>query len=109
MSLRTLYSEHAFYIQVSMAEGFPNALSEAMCCGCVPIGSAVYSIPEIIGTNGMILHSRNSEDFKVLLNQAKNIDTDVVGKAASDSIKARFPIARRRKELTELVKKLALD
>ncbi|MFM8433393.1 MAG: glycosyltransferase family 4 protein, partial [Bacteroidota bacterium] len=54
-TLRKLYCQHAFYVQVSMAEGFPNALSEAMLCGCVPIGSSVFSIPEIIGENGFLL------------------------------------------------------
>ncbi|MEN9699748.1 MAG: hypothetical protein RLZZ301_946 [Bacteroidota bacterium] len=50
---------HRYYFQLSVMEGFPNALGEAMACGCVPIGSAVSGIPELIGDTGVILHEKN--------------------------------------------------
>ena len=45
------FLKHQFYLQLSMAEGFPNALCEAMLSGCIPIGSSVFSIPEIAGVD----------------------------------------------------------
>jgi glycosyltransferase involved in cell wall biosynthesis len=54
-SLVQLYNTHEYYLQLSSSEGFPNALGEAMACGCVPIGSAVGAIPEIIGDTGLLL------------------------------------------------------
>jgi glycosyltransferase involved in cell wall biosynthesis len=54
-ALVQLYNTHEFYLQLSSSEGFPNALGEAMACGCVPIGSAVGAIPEIIGDTGLLL------------------------------------------------------
>jgi len=54
-TLVQLYNTHEFYLQLSSSEGFPNALGEAMACGCVPIGSAVGAIPEIIGDTGLLL------------------------------------------------------
>lgn len=56
--LLDLYNSHQFYLQLSTSEGFPNALGEAMACGCVPIGSAVGAIPEIIGETGIILERK---------------------------------------------------
>jgi len=50
-----LYNTHEFYLQLSSSEGFPNALGEAMASGCVPIGSSVGAIPEIIGDSGLLL------------------------------------------------------
>jgi glycosyltransferase involved in cell wall biosynthesis len=50
-----LYNTHEYYLQLSSSEGFPNALGEAMASGCVPIGSSVGAIPEIIGDSGLLL------------------------------------------------------
>jgi glycosyltransferase involved in cell wall biosynthesis len=58
-SLVQLYNTHEYYLQLSSSEGFPNALGEAMACGCVPIGSAVGAIPEIIGDTGLLLKRKS--------------------------------------------------
>ena len=42
------YSRHQYYLQLSIAEGFPSAICEAMLCECIPIGSDVAAIPDII-------------------------------------------------------------
>ena len=62
-SLRKLYNQHQFYLQLSTSEGFPNALGEAMACGCIPIGSAVGAIPEIIGQPDLILKTKSAHVF----------------------------------------------
>lgn len=61
--LLDLYNSHQFYLQLSTSEGFPNALGEAMACGCVPIGSAVGAIPEIIGDSGIVLPKKELEEL----------------------------------------------
>ena len=50
---------HRYYLQLSVMEGFPNALGEAMACGCVPIGSNVSGIPELIGDTGIVITKKN--------------------------------------------------
>jgi glycosyltransferase involved in cell wall biosynthesis len=57
--LPEIFSSHQFFFQLSMAEGFPNSLCEAMLCECIPIGSDVFSIPEIIGSTGYLLKKRD--------------------------------------------------
>lgn len=76
--LLKLYNSHEIYLQLSTSEGFPNALGEAMACGCIPVGSAVGAIPEIIGTDHLILKTKNYAHLEsiiltVLSDQQKNI------------------------------------
>lgn len=81
-----LFSEHEFYFQLSIMEGFPNALAEAMLCGCIPIGSNVSGIPFIIKDTGYILMARE-------LNKLN----EIVDRALSDSKREELPaLARKR-------------
>jgi glycosyltransferase involved in cell wall biosynthesis len=66
-TLVQLYNTHEFYLQLSSSEGFPNALGEAMACGCVPIGSAVGAIPEIIGDTGLLLKRKALGALQLLI------------------------------------------
>ena len=68
-SLVQLYNRHEYYLQLSSSEGFPNALGEAMACGCVPIGSAVGAIPEIIGDTGLLLKRKELETLQQLIQE----------------------------------------
>ncbi|WP_332911264.1 glycosyltransferase [Algoriphagus boritolerans] len=61
------YNTHQFYLQLSTSEGFPNALGEAMACGCVPIGSAVGAIPEIIDKTGFLLFRKEINELEALI------------------------------------------
>ena len=105
-NLKMLFSNHCYYLQLSMAEGFPNALCEAMLCGCTPIGSSVFSIPEIIGENGYLLHHRDNNELKLLLQKALDGYSISRGENAAKSIQERFSIQRRKDELTALCRQL---
>lgn len=61
--LRELFGSHSIYAQPSVMEGFPNALCEAMLCGCIPVVSDVTSMPEIIGKVGKVIHKRSSSEL----------------------------------------------
>lgn len=103
--LPKLFSSYSFYIQLSMAEGFPNALCEAMLCGCTPIVSNVFSMPEIVQDTGFILNHRNLTEFNHLLEQAcKNgpNDPDVVRRKITE----RYGINERKKALVSLLHSL---
>lgn len=57
------------YINSSRSESFPNALLEAMACGCTVIGSHVGGIPELIthGENGLTFPVNDHEGLTAAL------------------------------------------
>ncbi|MBP6334789.1 MAG: glycosyltransferase family 4 protein [Bacteroidia bacterium] len=104
--LITLYSSHTFYFQLSIAEGFPNSLCESMLCECVPIGSSVFSIPEIIGDTGFILLKRDIALLEDIVKRALESDAPTLGKAARNRISQNYPLTSRKKEILELCNRL---
>jgi len=103
--LPALFNRHSFYLQLSMAEGFPNALCEAMLCGCTPIVSGVFSMPEIVGADGYVLEKRDTELLRRLIEKALR-----QGPASPEAnhrlIAERYPAGRRERELRELIMSL---
>ncbi len=53
--LTQYYGKASFYAQLSRSEGLPNALCEAMLCGCIPIGTNVGDIQITIGNTGLTI------------------------------------------------------
>ena len=102
--LLRIYNQHKYYLQLSMFEGFPNALCEAMLCGCIPIGSDVAGIPDIIGENGYILRKKNSTDLEKIIKGLK--DNSLTDIDVRNQIRDNYPIERRTKELNDLIVKL---
>lgn len=97
--LLKLYNSHQFYLQLSTSEGFPNALGEAMASGCVPIGSAVGAIPEIIGDSGIILTKKDLTLLESQIIELINQDLADFSKKASQRILTLFNFEERKKAL----------
>jgi len=53
--LTQYYERASFYAQLSRSEGLPNALCEAMLCGCIPVGTNVGDIQITIGNTGLTI------------------------------------------------------
>jgi len=104
--LPAIFSMCEFYMQLSMMEGFPNTICEAMLCECVPIGSDVGAIPDIIGNTGFILKYKNIDKLKEIMEAALKSNREELGKQARQRIINKFPIENRRKELLKLAKEL---
>ena len=101
--LPQLLSNYEFYLQLSMSEGFPNALSEAMLCGCIPIGSAVTSIPEIISNTGFILAKKDPQLLKQLIEKALLCDKEKLSVATRKRILENYSLHKREVALLEVI------
>ena len=100
--LYKLFNEHEYYMQLSMAEGFPNALCEAMLCGCTPIVTNVFSMPEITGKTGYILKHRSAEDLTTLLREVRVVES----KTIRMTIENNYSMKTREEKLISVLKSL---
>lgn len=57
--LKIHYYSSSVFCLLSLTEGMPNVLCEAMLCHCIPVGSAVNAIPEIIGDSGFLIEKQD--------------------------------------------------
>lgn len=96
-------STQQFYLQLSLAEGFPNALCEAMLCECVPIGSNVFSIPEIIGDSGFVLTEHDEALLFALVQAALMSDAKVLGTRARKRITDHYLLQQRADKLLAVI------
>lgn len=86
------YGEACFYLQLSVSEGFGNALCEAMLCGCIPVVSEVGAMPEIVGDAGVVVPKRDVDMLETYLRKALALDR------ARHAVRARERIVRERPE-----------
>ena len=100
------YNRHTFYLQLSMTEGFPNALAEAMLCGCIPITSTVGAMPDMVGDAGYLLAKREVIQLIALLNTSLSQPTEPLRKMARNQIASRFTLEARQTALFKLMEGL---
>ena len=100
--LRDLYRRTAFYAQLSLSEGMPNALCEAMLCGCIPLVSQVASMPSIIAEHGKVLHKRDAELGSQACRELLSLspaELELRSQGSRERILNAFPMDRRTKAL----------
>lgn len=86
------------YCQLSRYEGLPNALCEAMLCGCIPVGTRKCGIPRAIGNTGFYVPYGDVEATVEGIKRALNSNLKR-RKDARERIKEMFPSQRREREL----------
>ena len=102
--LRDEYRKATFHFQLSMFEGFGLALCEAMLCGCVPIGSSVNMIPEIIGDTGFIVDKRDREILATVVQAAtQKSNIEELGPRARQRIVREFSLEARENKLNAII------
>ncbi len=92
------YSRAKVFCQLSLSEGLPNTLCEAMLCECVPVGSNVNGIPKAIGDTGIVLAKPDPEAAAQAIKDALN-SSEEQGRMARSRIMEIFSEAKREKEL----------
>lgn len=61
------YQKASIYLQLSIREGLPNSVCEAMLCGCIPVGTNSGGIPIAIGDAGFISKNRDPKEISELI------------------------------------------
>ena len=106
----TWFQRMDIFVTPSRSESFPNALLEAMACGCAPVGSKVGGIPELIehGRNGFVFESGSVEDLSAQLEQLVASDAlrKEFGAAAAETARARFSMEVHVKTTQDLYREL---
>ena len=88
------------FVQVSITEGMPNTLSEAMLLECIPVGSNINGIPDAIGDTGVVVKQRKVEELEKGILEALKMDS---GKAARQRVMDMFTIGLREEKMLKLV------
>lgn len=104
--LPALYASHEFYFQLSLAEGHPNALCEAMMSGCIPIGSSVASIPEVIADTGFVLPVKDAHLLAEIIDKALQSDKTALAAQARSRIMETYPLSLRKEKFKNLINDL---
>lgn len=91
------------YCQLSMREGHPNAICEAMLCGCVPVGSNVQGVRTVIGDSGFLVEYGDVKETVDAIKKALETDS---GEDARNRIKELFSVDLREKRLVDIINKV---
>jgi glycosyltransferase involved in cell wall biosynthesis len=94
------YQGAKVYAQFSLREGLPNAVCEAMLCGCVPVGTPVQGITTAMGPLG---HYAPLGDPGAGAEAIARALESPDGLAARERIATLFPLVRREDGLLALV------
>ncbi len=100
--LENIYHQSSVYTQLSRAEGLPNVLCEAMMCGCVPVGSAVFGIPHGIGDTGFIIQEPDPKTIASAIKQAHTKAPSLRDKVR-ERIVSNFSLEERTLKLKKII------
>jgi glycosyltransferase involved in cell wall biosynthesis len=100
--LRAYYSRAGVYAQLSISEGMPSVICEAMLCECIPVGTAVGGIPRIIGDAGYCIPDRDPSRAAMVIREAIRAPRNL-GENARQRIMTCFSEEKRYRALVEIV------
>lgn len=92
------------YAQLSLTEGCPWAISEAMLCECVPVATRGGGTPEIVGDTEYYVPYSDAEATAEAIKGA--IKNEEKGKLARDRVKTSISLDLRERGLVEGIKQV---
>jgi glycosyltransferase involved in cell wall biosynthesis len=95
-------SKHKVYALLSMSEGLPSSLCEAMLCGCVPVGSNVGGIKNVIGDCGFLINHKDIDEAVDAIRKALATDSNFA-KCGRQRISEILPIDLREREILKVL------
>jgi len=102
--LRALYRKSRIYCQPSRFEGLPNAVCEAMLCGCVPVCTDVGGMRTPVAGHGSLVPPGDPGALAAALSEAMRLPAPVGGR---EFIASRFTQDGRELGLRNLLGELA--
>jgi len=99
--LISYYQKAKVYCQLSMREGLPNALCEAMLCECAPVGTECCGIASAIGDCGFYVPYGQADATAKAIRKA--LSSQDVGKRARKRIMDLFALSRRERGLEQIL------
>lgn len=102
IDIREYCSRAKVYAQFSITEGMPNAVSEAMLCECVLVGTDVGAMKTLAGDIGYIIADQNLEAAKACIEDAfKNYEAK--GKPSREHIANNFTFVQRMDRIMNIM------
>ncbi len=100
--LRALFRESSLVLQLSRREVFPNAVCEAMLCGCPAVVSPLPVMRETVADTGFVAESMDLGTLERTLARALE-DAEPLRDRARSRICDAFGLAKRRDALRALI------
>lgn len=96
------YQQAKVYCQLSMREGLPNAVCEAMLCGCIAVGSDVQGVRTAIDGHGFLVPYGDVDATCMTIDKA--LQTEDLG--GRQWISSQFPEEKRQLLLQEILERI---
>ena len=93
------------YVHLSRHDSFGCAVAEAMLCGCMPIVSDAFALPEVVGDCGTVIHVDRKEDIAPAIRKALGSSPEE-HRRCRQRILTHFSYERRAARLLELIEQL---
>ena len=94
------YRRSKVYCQLSRREGHPNAICEAMLCECVPVGTDVPGIRQVMGNTGFLVPPGNPSLAAMAIQAALESDR---GTEARIRIQSEYSLEKREKAFESII------
>jgi glycosyltransferase involved in cell wall biosynthesis len=99
------YQRAKVYCQLSIREGLPNALCEAMLCECIPVGTNVQGVKTAIGETGFYVPYCNTKATAYAIKKALSITRK---KETRERIRNMFTLQERERRIVKEINGLLI-